>query len=282
MEYDSNNYQLYSDTTRCLEFLKKEGFQLLLVSNHVWQLPKIISDLRIDSYFTHIITSARVGFRKPHPQIFTHAVELSGETPSDIAFIGDSYSNDVMGSKQVGLSPILIDRENKVNRDQTDEKTVGLSNNEDEIMIRSYRPPENIMNTFYNEKSDIWGMGCIIFELLTGEYLFDIDRELSDNQKDRQHLHQMCETLGKIPKEYALNCEFSEQLFDNQGRILNNKQCDYRNLEEIFITDYEYSENDAKNISNFLKKLLDYNIKTRYSAQQAYNDIWLNEVNEAN
>ena len=119
MEYDSNNYQLYSDTTRCLEFLKKEGFQLLLVSNHVWQLPKIISDLKIDSYFTHIITSARVGFRKPHPQIFTHAVELSGETPSDIAFIGDSYSNDVMGSKQVGLSPILIDRENKVNRTNT-------------------------------------------------------------------------------------------------------------------------------------------------------------------
>ena len=46
-------------------------------------------------------------------------MELSGETPSHIAFIGDSYSNDVMGSKQVGLSPILIDRENKVNRTNT-------------------------------------------------------------------------------------------------------------------------------------------------------------------
>ena len=152
-------------------------------------------------------------------------------------------------------------------------------NNEDEIMIRSYRPPENIMNPFYNEKADIWAMGCIIYELLTGEYLFDIDRELEDNEKDRQHLHQMFETLGKIPKDYSLDCEFSEQLFDNKGRIINNKQCNYTNLEEIFINDYEYSKNDAKNISFFFKKLLDYNIKTRYSAQQAYNDNWLNESN---
>ena len=119
MEYDSNNYQLYPDTIECLEFLRNEGFQLLIVSNHVWQLPKIISDLKIGIYFTHIITSARVGFRKPHPKIFTHAIELSGEIPSNIVFIGDSYSNDIIGAKQLGLSPILIDRENKANQTNT-------------------------------------------------------------------------------------------------------------------------------------------------------------------
>ena len=150
-------------------------------------------------------------------------------------------------------------------------------NNEDEIMLRSYRPPENIMNSFYNEKADIWGMGCIIFELLTGDYLFEVERDLSDNEKDRQHLHQMYETLGKMSKEDVLDCEFCEQLFDNQGRIINNKQCNYTNLEEIFINDYNYNETDSKNISNFLKKLLDYNIKSRYSAEKAYNDLWLNE-----
>jgi len=150
-------------------------------------------------------------------------------------------------------------------------------NNEDEIMLRSYRPPENIMNSFYNEKADIWGMGCIIFELLTGDYLFDIDRDLTDNEKDRQHLHQMYETLGKMPKDYVLDCEFSEHLFDTQGRIINNKHCNYKNLEDIFVNDYKYNETDSKHISNFLKKLLDYNIKSRYNANEAYNDLWLNE-----
>lgn len=199
-----------------------------------------------------------------------------------IKLLGESIKNKVELNKD-------YDDEFKFDETNIECKIIDLGNseilgvnNEDEIMIRSYRPPENIMNSFYNEKADIWGMGCIIYELLTGEYLFDIDRDLKDNEKDRQHLHQMYETLGKIPKDYALDCEFSEQLFDNQGRIVNHKQCNYTNLEEIFITDYEYNENDAKNISNFLKKLLDYNIKTRYSAQQAYNDIWLNEVNEIN
>ena len=115
MEYDSKNYQLYSDTVECLDFLKNKGFQLLIVSNHVWQLPKIIFDLKIDLYFSHIVTSARIGFRKPHPKIFTHAIKLSGEIPSNIVFIGDSYSNDAVGSEKVGLNPILIDRENKIN-----------------------------------------------------------------------------------------------------------------------------------------------------------------------
>ena len=66
-------------------------------------------------------------------------------------------------------------------------------------MIRSYRPPENIMNSFYNEKADIWSLGCIIYELLTSEYLFDVDRELGYNDKNRQHLAQMEEMFGKIP-----------------------------------------------------------------------------------
>ena len=148
-------------------------------------------------------------------------------------------------------------------------------NNEDEIMIRSYRPPENIMNNFYNEKADIWTIGCIAYELLTGEYLFDIDRDLSDNDKDKQHLHQMYEVLGKIPKDMALECEYTEELFDNQGRILNLKKCDYTCLDEIFKNEFKFTDKNAKESSDFLKHLLDYNIKTRYSASEALNDTYL-------
>jgi serine/threonine-protein kinase SRPK3 len=149
-------------------------------------------------------------------------------------------------------------------------------NNEDEVMIRCYRPPENIMNPFYNEKADIWTMGCIAYEFITGEYLFDIDRELSDNEKDREHLHQMYEILGKIPEDMALDCEFSEELFDSKGRIINRKQCEYTNIETLLIKDFEYKENVSKEISVFLSKLLDYNVKTRYSANKLIDDEWLN------
>ena len=148
-------------------------------------------------------------------------------------------------------------------------------NNEDEIMIRSYRPPENIMNNFYNEKADIWTIGCIAYELITGEYLFDIDRDLCDTDKDKQHLHKMYEVLGKIPKDMALDCEYADELFDNQGRILNLKKCDYTSLDEIFKNEFNFSEKNSKESSDFLKHLLDYNIKQRYSSTDALNDTYL-------
>ena len=40
-------------------------------------------------------------------------------------------------------------------------------------------------------------MGCIIFELFTGEYLFDIDSIDDDIEKDRRFLFEMFEILGK-------------------------------------------------------------------------------------
>ena len=35
----------------------------------------------------------------------------------------------------------------------------------DEILTRIYRPPENILNSYYDNKSDIWVLGCLLYEL---------------------------------------------------------------------------------------------------------------------
>ena len=79
---------------------------------------------------------------------------------------------------------------------------------QDEIMIRNYRP-KNIMNEYYDEKADVWSVGCIIYELFTGDYLSDINKNQKTIEKDREHLHQMFEILGKIPKNLALDCDFT-------------------------------------------------------------------------
>lgn len=159
-------------------------------------------------------------------------------------------------------------------------KIIDLGNSEiigeteqDEIMIRYYRPPENIMNNFYNEKADIWSMGCIIYEIFTNEYLFDLDKNLPKNEKDREHLLEMYRLLGKIPKEYTLNCDFSETLFDNQGRIKNKKNFEPKNLQEI-LNDYVSNDLSIK-LTIFLKKILDYNLEKRPSALQLMNDEFL-------
>lgn len=42
-----------------------------------------------------------------------------------------------------------------------------------DIQTRQYRSPEAILGGKYDTSADIWSVGCIMFELLTGDYLFD-------------------------------------------------------------------------------------------------------------
>lgn len=43
----------------------------------------------------------------------------------------------------------------------------------DVIQTREYRSPEVILEGDYNETADIWSLACMVFELITGDYLFD-------------------------------------------------------------------------------------------------------------
>jgi len=150
---------------------------------------------------------------------------------------------------------------------------------QDEIMIRNYRPPENIMNDYFNEKADIWCLGCIAFELLTYDYLFELDEDTknkNETYRDRLHLKQMFEILGKMPKNLIYNCDFNEDLFDNKCNILKMKNIEANSLENILIEEYEYSDETTQEICTFLRKLLEYDINKRYSAKDAYNDLCLN------
>ena len=146
---------------------------------------------------------------------------------------------------------------------------------QDEIGLRCYRCPENIMNESYNTQSDIWVVGCITYELITGEYLFDVEKLTKSIDRDRQHLHQMYEVLGKIPKELSLNCDFTDDLFDNKGRILKNKQFDFVPIEDILVTEFNYSDEYAEKTADFLLKMLEYDPKKRYTAEQCLAMDWL-------
>ena len=90
-------------------------------------------------------------------------------------------------------------------------------------MMRNYRPPENIISDFYDCKADMWTLGCLIYELITNNYLFEVSRKKNSIDRDRYHLHKMYEYLGKMPKDMALNCDFSKDLFDKKGNILKRK-----------------------------------------------------------
>jgi FMN phosphatase YigB (HAD superfamily) len=87
------------------------------VSNWVWQLPELLHSLELVRHFDFIAASARVGFEKPHPEIFRYALEQAGVRPEEAIHVGDHIDADVQGAQGVGIFPVLIDRRGRFRPD---------------------------------------------------------------------------------------------------------------------------------------------------------------------
>lgn len=67
-----------------------------------------------------------------------------------------------------------------------------------------------MMGIDYDTSADMWSFACMIFELITGDFLFEPRKGASYGKTD-DHLAQMMELLGPMPKNFA----FSGKQFDN-------------------------------------------------------------------
>lgn len=110
LEGEPDHYRLFDDALPALERLARAGVPAVIVSNHVWRLPEIVVGLGCGARVEGVLTSARVGVRKPHPEIFRAALRLTGTAPGETLMVGDSLRDDVEGARGVGMQGALIDR----------------------------------------------------------------------------------------------------------------------------------------------------------------------------
>lgn len=103
-------WYLYDDTIRNLQCSINNGYTNIILSNHVPELDKLVEGLGITKYFKAQITSANVGFDKPHPDIFK---EVKKHGSYDRYYmIGDNYEADVKGALTAGFNAIMVRKEN--------------------------------------------------------------------------------------------------------------------------------------------------------------------------
>ncbi len=87
----------------------------------------------------------------------------------------------------------------------------------EDIQTRQYRSPEAIVGRAdWGATADIWSVACVVFELLTAEYLFDPQSQGDLFGKDDDHVAQIIELLGEFG-ETKWNGRFSRELFDSSG-----------------------------------------------------------------
>jgi len=104
---------LFDDTLSTLAALKERGYLLGVVTNrHYGGVPfhEDVRTLGLLDYFElgHMAISADLGIRKPHPDIFLHALKRLNVLPEEAAMVGDSLSADVVGAKRLGILAIWM------------------------------------------------------------------------------------------------------------------------------------------------------------------------------
>lgn len=116
------NLHLDKDIENTLKLLKDRGYPLGIISNgpHFDQFQKL-GHLNINRYIKdeNIFISEDVGFHKPSKEIFDYARKsmikntLDNNYPNiscEFFYIGDSYENDILGSRKANFKNIWIDR----------------------------------------------------------------------------------------------------------------------------------------------------------------------------
>lgn len=146
----------------------------------------------------------------------------------------------------------------------------------EDIQTRQYRAPEVLIGSKYDTSADMWSLACVTFELLTGDLLFD-PRAGDEYDRDEDHLAMFQELLGKMPKRMSLSGKLSKKFFDRKGNLKHIKQLKFWPIQDVLSEKYHFSKDDAQDIANFIRPLLEFEPCSRATALDALQSNWLRE-----
>ncbi|KFK27614.1 hypothetical protein AALP_AA8G406400 [Arabis alpina] len=146
-----------------------------------------------------------------------------------------------------------------------------------DIQTRQYRCPEVILGSKYSTSADMWSFACICFELATGDVLFD-PHSGENYERDEDHLALMMELLGVMPRKIALGGRYSRDFFNRQGELRHIRKLRFWPLSKVLTDKYDFSEEDALAMQDFIAPILEFVPEKRPTAAQCLTHPWMNPV----
>lgn len=91
-----------------LDYLS-DRYALTIITNGFEDIQRIkILSSKIESFFDHIVTSQKAGYKKPAPEIFHYAMSMNGIDSSACIMIGDNLLTDIAGAKNASIDTVLF------------------------------------------------------------------------------------------------------------------------------------------------------------------------------
>ncbi len=140
---------------------------------------------------------------------------------------------------------------------------------------RYYMAPEIIVMADCSEKVDIWALGCMLYELMTGEILFDPHSD-EKGSTDYHHLEMIINLCGefnglfqsgKFYKKFFKNNKLTDMVYNDDFKLLTfekiNKKLINHNINNL-------------HIAKLIESMLQINPKKRPSIKELMMVPWLN------
>ncbi|MEH2381284.1 MAG: HAD-IA family hydrolase [Nostoc sp.] len=91
------------------------SYRLAVITNGLVsaQIPRMQA-AGIEHFFEEVVVSEAIGFAKPSPEIFNHALSRLDLTPAQVLYVGDSLTHDYAGAMQVNIDFCYYNRKNQV------------------------------------------------------------------------------------------------------------------------------------------------------------------------
>ncbi|KAF2165687.1 hypothetical protein M409DRAFT_67061 [Zasmidium cellare ATCC 36951] len=124
-----------------------------------------------------------------------------------------------------------------------------------DIQTRQYRSPEVILGAKWGASTDVWSMACMVFELITGDYLFD-PQSGTKYGKDDDHIAQIIELLGPFPDELRISGKWSQEIFNRKGELRNIHRLRHWALPSVLEEKYHFTAEESNKIAAFLEPML--------------------------
>lgn len=93
--------------------LYKRGYVLGIIANTITEseIPDWLVEDDLTEYFTAVVLSSKIGFRKPGPEIYLEAARLVGFEPKYCVYVGDNPMRDIQGARDAGYGMTIILKE---------------------------------------------------------------------------------------------------------------------------------------------------------------------------